>query len=70
MSDEATNFSIFPHAGLALRSFKTGETIFKEGDPASELLYCIQSGRVGIYLADRLLHYRRRERHFRTNVAN
>ena len=55
MSDEAINFSIFRDAGLALRSFKTGETIFKEGDPASEL-YCIQSGRVGIYLADRLLH--------------
>ena len=38
MSDEAINFSIFRDAGLAVRSFKTGETIVKEGDPASELL--------------------------------
>jgi CRP/FNR family transcriptional regulator, cyclic AMP receptor protein len=55
MSDDAINFSIFQNAGLPLRSFKAGDTIFKEGDPATEL-YCIQSGRVGIYIGNRLLH--------------
>jgi len=49
MSDDAINFNIFVDARLPLRSFKAGETIFKEGDPATEF-YCIQSGRVGIHL--------------------
>ncbi len=55
MSDKAINFSMFQNTGLPLHSFKAGETIFKEGDPATEL-YCIQSGRVGILIGDRLLH--------------
>ena len=55
MSDDAINFNIFVDARLPLRSFKAGETIFKEGDPATEF-YCIQSGRVGIHLGNRLLH--------------
>ena len=36
------------------RQFKAGETIFKEGDPATEL-YCVQSGRVGLHLGARLV---------------
>jgi CRP-like cAMP-binding protein len=54
MSDDAINFSMFQNAGLPLQSFKAGETIFKEDDPATELYY-IQSGRVGLHLGDRLV---------------
>jgi CRP-like cAMP-binding protein len=60
MSDDAVNFSMFQNAGLPLRSFKVGETIFKEGDPPTEF-YCVESGRVGIHLRGRL---------FRTVEAN
>ena len=46
---------MFQAAGVPLRSFKAGEAIFREGDPAKEL-YCIQSGSVGVYIHDRLAH--------------
>ena len=45
---------MFRNAGLPSRSFKAGETIFKQGDPAAEF-YCVESGRVGLYLGDRQL---------------
>ncbi len=47
MSNEAIDFRIFVNAGLPLRSFKAGETIFNEGEPATEF-YCVQNGRVAI----------------------
>jgi CRP/FNR family transcriptional regulator, cyclic AMP receptor protein len=55
MSQDSINFSMFQKAGAPLRSLKAGEAIFREGDPAPEV-YCIQSGRVGVYIQDRLLH--------------
>ena len=54
MSKDAIDFSVLIGPQVAARSFKVGETIFKEGDPATEL-YVIQSGRVGIRLGNRLL---------------
>ncbi|MGH6979958.1 MAG: Crp/Fnr family transcriptional regulator, partial [Stellaceae bacterium] len=39
---------------VPIRQFKAGETIFKEGDPATEL-YVIQNGRVGIQSGNRIL---------------
>jgi len=54
MSEDAIDFSVLIGPQVAVRSFKVGETIFKEGDPATEL-YVIQSGRVGIHLGNRLL---------------
>ena len=39
---------------VSTRSFKAGETIFREGDPADEL-YVIQEGRVGVQTGNRLL---------------
>ena len=36
------------------RSFKAGETIFRAGDPASEL-YVVQSGTVEIRIGDRVI---------------
>ncbi len=54
MSKDAIDFSVLIGPQVAVRSFKLGEAIFKEGDPATEL-YVIQSGRVGIRLGNRLL---------------
>jgi CRP/FNR family transcriptional regulator, cyclic AMP receptor protein len=52
MSNDAVDFSILVSLGVPVRSFNAGETIFKEGDPATEL-YVIQSGRVEIRLSNR-----------------
>ncbi|HEY3794472.1 MAG TPA: cyclic nucleotide-binding domain-containing protein [Bradyrhizobium sp.] len=41
-------------AGAALREFKAGEVIFKEGDAAAEF-FVIQRGNVEIRLGNRLL---------------
>jgi CRP/FNR family transcriptional regulator, cyclic AMP receptor protein len=54
MSNDAVDFSLLAKSGLPTRAFKAGETIFKEGDAATEL-YVIQSGRVGIQHGNRLL---------------
>jgi CRP/FNR family transcriptional regulator, cyclic AMP receptor protein len=54
MSNDAIDFGVLIGPQVPVRSFKAGETIFKEGDPATEL-YVIQSGRVGIQLGNRLL---------------
>ena len=52
MSNDAVDFSLLSSLEVPARSFKAGETIFKEGDPATEL-YVIQSGRVEIQLGNR-----------------
>jgi len=42
---------IGPH--IPIRQFRADETIFKEGDPATEF-YVIQNGRVGIQSGNRI----------------
>ncbi|HEY6023919.1 MAG TPA: cyclic nucleotide-binding domain-containing protein [Pseudolabrys sp.] len=54
MSDDVVGFGFLAEAGVPVWYLKPGETIFKEGDPASEL-YVIQSGQVDIQLGNRLL---------------
>ncbi len=54
MSENDINFSILVGPQVPTKSFKAGDIIFKEGDPASEL-YVIQNGRVGIQSGNRLL---------------
>jgi CRP-like cAMP-binding protein len=54
MSNDAVNFSVLIGPQVPVKQFKAGETIFNEGDPATEL-YVIQSGRVGIQTGNRLL---------------
>jgi CRP/FNR family transcriptional regulator, cyclic AMP receptor protein len=54
MSQDLIDFSFLAGADVPVWVLKAGETIFKEGDPATEF-YVIQSGRVGIQLGNRLL---------------
>lgn len=54
MSNAEAEFSILAGAGAPVRSFKQGEIIFREGDPATEL-YVIKAGRVDIASGNRLL---------------
>jgi CRP/FNR family cyclic AMP-dependent transcriptional regulator len=54
MADLAVDFGILAGAGAPVRSFKAGETIFRQGDPAEEL-YIVKSGKVEIRLGNRLL---------------
>ena len=54
MANTEVEFSILAGAGAPLRTFKQGEVIFREGDPASEL-YVIKSGRVDVASGNRLL---------------
>lgn len=54
MSNDAVDFSILIGPQVPVKQFKAGDTIFNEGDPATEL-YVIQSGRVGIQTGNRLL---------------
>jgi CRP/FNR family cyclic AMP-dependent transcriptional regulator len=55
MSKDAFDFSFLVGSSeVPVRHLKAGETIFKEGDPPTEV-YVIQSGRVGIQLGNRLL---------------
>jgi CRP/FNR family transcriptional regulator, cyclic AMP receptor protein len=51
---EGTNFGILIGPQVARRSFKVGELIFREGDPATEM-YVIESGAVEIQSGNRLL---------------
>lgn len=53
-SDTDVDFSILVGADVPTRSFKAGEVIFNEGEPANEL-YVITQGRVGIQTGNRLL---------------
>src|SRR5262245_22185701 len=54
MADIDVDFALLASAKTTPRTFKAGETIFREGDPAVEL-YVVQSGRVEIRLGNRLL---------------
>jgi len=54
MSENDVDFSILIGKEVPTRTFKAGETIFQEGDPADEL-YVIQEGRVGVQTGNRLL---------------
>jgi CRP/FNR family transcriptional regulator, cyclic AMP receptor protein len=54
MPDTNIDFGILTGAGAPVRSFKAGEVIFKEGDPAEEL-FIVKSGSVEIHLGNRLL---------------
>lgn len=51
---EGVNFGILLGSQVPKRSFKAGELIFREGDPASEM-YVIESGDVEIQSGNRLL---------------
>jgi CRP/FNR family transcriptional regulator, cyclic AMP receptor protein len=54
MAEAAVDFGILAGAGAPVRSFKAGEVIFRQGDPAEEL-YIVKSGKVEIRLGNRLL---------------
>ena len=54
MADAAVDFGILAGAGAAVRSFKAGDVIFRQGDPAEEL-FIVKSGKVEIRLGNRLL---------------
>ena len=54
MPDTNIDFSLLVKAGSAERYFKAGDIIFREGDPAAELLV-VKSGTVEIRIGNRLL---------------
>jgi CRP/FNR family transcriptional regulator, cyclic AMP receptor protein len=54
MAEMAVDFGILVGAGAAVRAFKAGDVIFREGDPADEL-YIVKSGTVEVRLGNRLL---------------
>jgi CRP/FNR family cyclic AMP-dependent transcriptional regulator len=54
MADSPIDFGILAGAGAPARSYKAGEIIFAEGDPAQEL-FIVKSGKVEIRLGNRLL---------------
>jgi Cyclic nucleotide-binding domain len=58
MEDKAiVDFGILAGAGAPTLSFKAGEIIFREGDPAEEL-FVVKSGKIEIRLGNRLLDTR------------
>jgi CRP-like cAMP-binding protein len=54
MANTEVEFSILAGAGAPIRTYKQGEIIFREGDPAT-VLYVIKSGRVDITTGNRQL---------------
>ena len=48
------DFGILAGAGAPTRSYKAGDVIFRQGDPADEL-FIVKSGKVEIRLGNRLL---------------
>jgi CRP-like cAMP-binding protein len=54
MAEGPIDFGILAGAGAAVREFKAGEIIFKEGDAGAEF-FVIQSGKVDIRLGNRQL---------------
>ncbi len=54
MTDSEIDFSLLASDGIAMRTTKAGEIIFKEGDRAEEL-FVIKSGQVEIRIGNRKL---------------
>jgi CRP/FNR family transcriptional regulator, cyclic AMP receptor protein len=54
MADTNVDFGILAGAGAPVRSYKAGEVIFREGDPAKEL-FIVKTGTVEVRLGNRLL---------------
>jgi CRP/FNR family transcriptional regulator, cyclic AMP receptor protein len=54
MTDKTVDFGILVRADTPTRSYKAGDVIFRQGDPAEEL-YVIKSGQVDILLGNRLV---------------
>jgi len=54
MTDKPVDFSILVRSGTSERTYKAGDVIFRQGDPAEEL-YVIKSGKVEIRLGNRLI---------------
>jgi CRP/FNR family transcriptional regulator, cyclic AMP receptor protein len=54
MTDDLVDFALLSHNGIPARELKTGEIIFREGDPATEM-YLIEKGSIEIRLGNRLL---------------
>lgn len=54
MSNDTIDFSLLIGPQIPSRTFKAGDTIFKQGEPATEL-YVVKNGRVGIQLGNRIL---------------
>ncbi len=54
MTNEPIEFDLLTGPDLPTKSYKAGEIIFKEGEPASEL-FVIQQGSVAILLGNRRL---------------
>jgi CRP/FNR family transcriptional regulator, cyclic AMP receptor protein len=52
--DAPIDFGLLTGAGAALRDYKAGAVIFREGDPAEEM-YVIKTGTVEVRLGNRLL---------------
>jgi len=50
----SVDFGILAGAGAPTRSYKAGDVIFREGDPAQEL-YIVKSGKVEVRLGNRWL---------------
>jgi CRP/FNR family cyclic AMP-dependent transcriptional regulator len=51
---DIVDFGILAGAGAPVRSYKAGDVIFHEGDPAEEL-FIVKSGKVEVRLGNRLL---------------
>ena len=54
MADVAVDFGLLAGAGAPTRTYKAGDIIFREGDPAEEL-FIVKTGKVEIRLGNRLL---------------
>ena len=54
MAESEIDFSLLTGEGIATRTARAGEIIFKEGDKAEEL-FVVKSGQVGIRLGNRTL---------------
>jgi CRP/FNR family transcriptional regulator, cyclic AMP receptor protein len=54
MVDTAIDFRLLTGDGVQTRTFRAGEVIFREGDPAQEL-YVVKSGSIEVRHGNRLL---------------
>jgi CRP-like cAMP-binding protein len=54
MADTTVEFGLLAGGNAPVRSYKAGDVIFQEGDPAEEL-FIVKSGKVEIRLGNRLL---------------